>query len=244
MWRHNPWRFFYFLACLLLLWGSSGLAADRKATVLDRDFLQNLYEEIVLEKTLWPKDTLRIDNFSLEPDRLSVPKGKLDYTIKEQIHPNYLGRKTVTLTVWVDGKESGIVKMSGDLRLYGDVVCTTRRLRRNVILAEDDVDVVRRDVSMLGADFAKSLEPVVGKELKTSLRAGAVLYEHLLEEPPLVQRGDLVTILARSDHIEVSAPGRARNAGAKGELVQVKNLMSRRIVYGRVVNPSVVEVDF
>lgn len=244
MWRHNPWRFFCFLACLLVFLGSSGWAAEQKATVLDRDFLQNLYEEIVLEKTPWPRDTLQIDNFSLEPDVLRVPKGKLDYTVKEQVHPNYLGRKTVTLTVLVDGKENGIVKMSGDLHLYGDVVCITRRLRRNSILTEGDVDVVRRDVSMLGADFAKKIEAVVGKELKTSLRAGAVLYGHLLEEPALVQRGDLVTIFARSEHIEVSAPGQARNAGAKGELVQVKNLMSRRIVYGRVVNPDVVKVDF
>jgi flagella basal body P-ring formation protein FlgA len=66
----------------------------------------------------------------------------------------------------------------------------------------------------------------------------------MVEAPPLVRRGDLVTILALAGRISVSVPGEMRDSGVKGEVVRVKNLMSRREILARVVDKNTVRVVF
>ncbi|OGR08393.1 MAG: flagella basal body P-ring formation protein FlgA, partial [Deltaproteobacteria bacterium RIFOXYD12_FULL_50_9] len=84
----------------------------------------------------------------------------------------------------------------------------------------------------------------IGKRLNTSLTAGAILYAALLTSPPLVARGDLVTIQIRTANLLVTVPGEVRNGGAAGDLVRVKNLMSRKEIFARVIDPGTVEVPY
>jgi flagella basal body P-ring formation protein FlgA len=134
--------------------------------------------------------------------------------------------------------------MSGDIHLFGDVVCAAQALQRRQIIHPDDLITIRRDISMLGPDFINSTELAVGTELKTTLRPGAILYRRFLKKPNLVKRGDVVSILAQTDQLDIRVPGRIESDGALGEIIRVKNLMSRKEVYARVVNAEEVLVDF
>lgn len=233
-----------FLFCVIAGYAPFSQAVEHQETMLDGGRLEEIFIEIITENSPWPRHDLEVDGFACKPATLTIPAGTMDYRLLNQSHNNYLGKKTLSLAIVVDGKEVGRVKMNGDLRLYGDVVCTTKKIDRHTILTEDDVTVLRRDISMLEPNIIKSPEASIGKRLKTSLRAGAVLKPHLLENPPLVKRGDLVTIMAQSDNLQVTTPGEVRNAGALGKMVRVKNLMSRREIYARVLNPGVVETEF
>ncbi|MCK5227528.1 MAG: flagella basal body P-ring formation protein FlgA, partial [Desulfobulbaceae bacterium] len=42
----------------------------------------------------------------------------------------------------------------------------------------------------------------------------------------------------------ITTPGQVRSPGAAGEIVKIKNLMSRREIYAKVVTEDQVEVDF
>lgn len=230
---------FYCIACC-----PSFSQAGQQETILDSGKLEEIFTEIVTDNSPWPREDLEITGFVSKPATLTIPADTMDYRLLNQSHNTHLGKKTLSLAILVDDKEVGRVKMTGDLRLYGDVVCTTKKIDRHTILTEDDVTVFRRDISMLDPNIIKTPEASVGKRLKTSLRAGAVLKPHLLENPPLVKRGDLVTIMAQSDSLRVTTPGEVRNAGALGKIVRVKNLMSRREIYARVLGPGVVETKF
>ncbi|MEE9611432.1 MAG: flagellar basal body P-ring formation chaperone FlgA, partial [Desulfatiglandales bacterium] len=70
------------------------------------------------------------------------------------------------------------------------------------------------------------------------------LKEWMLERPPIVKRGDMVTILAESGVLRVTVPGRVLEKGYLGELVRVQNAMSKRQIHARVINNSTVVVDF
>ena len=97
---------------------------------------------------------------------------------------------------------------------------------------------------MLDAGLLQDPKQAVGQKLKLSMPAGAVLYAQNLDAPPLVNRGERVTIMAKSQAIQITAPGEARNSGALGEMVRVKNLTSRREIQARVLSAGVVETEF
>ncbi|MHB1379870.1 MAG: flagella basal body P-ring formation protein FlgA [Desulfurivibrionaceae bacterium] len=44
--------------------------------------------------------------------------------------------------------------------------------------------------------------------------------------------------------MKITAPGEARNSGALGEMIRVKNLTSRREIHARVTGVGLVEAEF
>ena len=231
------------LTALICLAATPAAAAPAPVT-LDSDGLKALFTDLVTRDTPWPKEKLVVDNFTASPTSLEVPAGTVEYRLVNQTHTKFLGGKTLTVAVLVNGTECGTVRMAGDLQLYDQVLCTTRRLSRHEVLTPDDIKTVRQNITMLGSDLLSSPEEAVGKRLTTSLRAGTVLRSSHLDEPPLIHRGDLVTIVARGQQLRATVPGEARGSGARGELIRVKNLMSRKELYAKVVSSGTVEVQY
>ena len=83
---------------------------------------------------------------------------------------------------------------------------------------------------------------VVGGIPKRSLQQGEMLTRKDLREAMLVKRGDVVTLLARGPAFSVSALGRARDSGCRGDAVVVENLDSKQLVHATVVGTKTVEV--
>ncbi len=229
-------------SALALSVGADALATGRQ--VLERPALEAIFSAVVNEASIWPADELRINGFSAIPERVAVEAGKLTYRLETPPVANRLGRQSIAVMLLVDGREQGRVRLSGDLSRIGEVVCLSDRANRGQILTAEDLSVIRRDIGMLDQARPATLAEAVGKQLRVSLSAGAILYEHLLTAPPLVKRGDQVTIVARNGQIQVAAPGEVRETGAKGDWVKVKNLMSRREIQARVVESGLVEVEF
>lgn len=220
-----------------------GQTADRIATQ-DLAALENIFSEVVLKNSPWPKEDVQIANFSVRPLAMALPTDGFDYRITQKPNDSRPGKKNVSAAILKDGKEQGQVKMSGDLQLFGTVLSTTKRLNRNDILGTEDITAKRQNISMLDAGLIQDPKQAVGQKLKVSLPAGAILYSQTIDAPPLVNRGERVTIMAKSQAIQITAPGEARNSGALGEMIRVKNLASRREIQARVLSTGVVEAEF
>ncbi|HIJ89737.1 MAG: flagellar basal body P-ring formation chaperone FlgA [Desulfobulbaceae bacterium] len=230
--------FLFFFACPL-----PGHTAEKIAPS-DLAALENIFNEVVLKNSPWPREDVKIDNFKVHPLTMTLPGGGFDYRITQSPNDFRPGKKNITAAILKEGAEQGQVKMSGDLRLFGTVVSTTKRLNRNEIISGNDIKAKRRDISMLDSGLIQDPEQAIGQKLKISLPPGSILYAQAIDAPPLVHRGDRVTIMAKSKAIQITAPGEARNSGALGEMVRVKNLMSRREIHARVLDAGIVEAEF
>ncbi len=186
----------------------------------------------------------RVVNFSTQPTTITLPPGLVSYQVISHSGGNQLGRKIIGLAILIDGHEQSRVTLSGDLQLFGSVTCLSRTVRRHTILSQDDLEIIQRNLTMLGPDFIREPRLAIGRELKTTLQPGAILYGRLLKKPTVVKRGDLVEIQANSGSLIVKAAGQIKTSGAMGDIVRVKNLMSRKEIYARVISPNKVQVDF
>lgn len=120
------------------------------------------------------------------------------------------------------------------------VAVVARAVAAGTPLAEADLALERRDISMIG-DSLWDARQVAGMAAKRSLRAGELLRQSLLVLPSLVKRGDQVRIVARRDQVEVSMAGEALEAGALAALVRVRNVSSGNIIRARVTAAGTVE---
>jgi flagella basal body P-ring formation protein FlgA len=174
----------------------------------------------------------------------SLPEGKIGVELVCQTDARLLGYVSLTAIVRVDGKIERRVVLSGWVDRFENVVCTSRSLRRSTVITEDDVNTKRRNISKLPVNVLTNVEDVLGKRLKQALKSDTVLLANMVENPPLIKRGDRVTIVAESPALQVTALGVAQTKGGLGDQIRVKSCMNQKEVIARIVNASTAKVEF
>lgn len=228
------------IACILL----PATYAFASARVLTSAEMREVFHDLACRNSPWPKSEIQVNSFTAQPASLDLPAGKIEFQRTGRPYPNFLGRKAITMNVLVDGKEAGTVKMIGDLHLFGEVACANRHLDRREQLTANDIKMVRRDITALGDDLVREQTSAIGKQINTSLQPGDIIRASQLAEPPLITRGELVTIIAQTAGLRATAPGEAKRTGAKGDIIKVKNLISRKYIFAKVIDDGIVQVEF
>ena len=173
-----------------------------------------------------------------------VPLGKLSFQLFQDDKREFKGYMRLAALVYVDGAVKNKVKLFGRVDIFDSVVCVTRDLKRGETITQDDIYLARKNVSHVNRKALTDAGKAIGLMTKHNIKANTCLKEWMLEKSPIVTRGDVVTILAESDGLKVTAPGRVLGKGYSGELVKIQNLMSKKEIYAKVINSSTVKVDF
>ncbi len=184
----------------------------------------------------------RIEFKSIEKMRpLVLPPGSATCEVMPT-DPAIIGSRGFTLIFRVDGRVVENLALHAELQALAPVVVASIDLPRGVKLAPGDVRLVERDLSDIREPYL-SVQAVLGKGLRRSLRAGEVLEKGLLVTPPLVHRGDLVTMTVHEGALILTARGAARDNGTLGETIRVSNTSSQKVVMCRVSGPGEVQVE-
>lgn len=173
-----------------------------------------------------------------------VPSGEINLRLFQKDKRRLEGYVRLIAIISVNGVVKNKVRLSGWVDVFESVVCACRNLKKGEIIKEDDLCLVRKNISRLSSNIVTDTSKVVGLMVKHTIRKEACIKEWMLEKPLIVQRGDIITILAESGNLRVTAPGRVLAKGHMGELIRVQNSMSNKVIYAKVVNNSTVRVDF
>ena len=120
------------------------------------------------------------------------------------------------------------------------VLVAVRPLRKGEMVRPDDIDL-RQATGPVQAAFFK-IEEVLGKETTRALATGQVLEADHVRAPVLVQRGEVVRVIAKAAGVRVKTNGKALQAGSRGELIEVQPLEGKQRYMARVVDYQQVEV--
>jgi len=123
------------------------------------------------------------------------------------------------------------------------VVIATRALARLQVVAAEDVTVLPRELASLPAGYFRRAEDVVGHIAQRNVGAGEVLSPGTVRAPPLVHRGQSVTLLVSGGGLSVRASGTVLADAGLAERVRVKNAQTSRLVEGVVRSADTVEVS-
>ncbi len=147
-----------------------------------------------------------------------------------------------TIGVRCDGHSPWTIYVPVQVQLFQPVAVTTRPLARGEVIRKGDFKMVKRDLGALKMGYITDSEQPVGMVVKRRIGVGTLLTPQLLEPPRLIKRGEQVTIVAKSEGLEIRASGKALMDGARGERIRVRNIRSKKVVEALVVAPGVVEV--
>ncbi len=212
----------------------------RTAIRLTKKDLEDIARHCIQRNNPWGK-RLRILNLKAINDLL-LPKGRLSYLCDLTRLP--LGSFSVPIIFKVNGKIEARTWVMAKTALITPVVISSCPIRRGEIITEDKIKVIRKMMTDIPAEIFTNPKEIIGKRARINIRANRVIYRTMVEIPPLIKRGQRVKIVAESDTLRITAPGMAKEDGRLGDMIRVQNLISKKIVVGKVVDSETVKVEF
>ncbi|WP_349369009.1 flagellar basal body P-ring formation chaperone FlgA [Salinarimonas sp.] len=132
--------------------------------------------------------------------------------------------------------------VSGVARRVVEVAVLVREIPRGEAVSASDYRIERRPVELTPADARLDALALEERVARRTLTAGAALRQGDLERPMLVSRNDVVLMLYERGALTLTLRGRARQAGARGDVIDVENPVSERILQAEVIGPGTVRV--
>ncbi len=231
-----------FLVFPFLTYGSPSQSTSSSYQLVDHQKMEQVLNDYLAEQSeLLPHVELRFKSMSL-PHAYRVAKGAIDYQVVPA-KPGVIGSQRMTLLTRVDGQVVSNQSIRVKLEALADIVVSSSTLRRGAVLGPEDIELSYQDIShMKGPIF--SLEEIVGKRLKRSVRLGEPLQKQQVEFPPVIKRGERVIIQAKKHGFILTAAGEAKQDGLTGDSIRVVNKGSHREVICQIVAPGLVTVEF
>lgn len=127
---------------------------------------------------------------------------------------------------------------------YATVLVLARPVAPGEPLNADAAIAQEVDVSRMNGSALTVATPLDGMTATRALPAGTVLTQQMIRRIPRVRRGEMIALVAGSGGLEVQVSGMALADAATGDVVQVRNLGSNRVVQGVVTASGRVQVTF
>ena len=161
-------------------------------------------------------------------------------------HDQRTGRFDAVLTVGGSAlSERNGFRVTGVAAELVDYIVPARSLSRGEVIKASDLTVERRprhELVGVPTDAISSLAQAVGQAARRPLVAERALRVSDLMKPEIVERNGNVLIHYEGTGLSLTVRGKALEAGAEGDTVQVQNLTSRKTLQATVTGPGRVTV--
>ena len=130
------------------------------------------------------------------------------------------------------------VYVQATIEVHANVLVSSTTLEAGKPVTVQNVMFQEMDISSLKRGFFTDLSELQAKTARRTIRPNTQLTPALLQETPVIQKGDRINIISGVNSIHVQMPGEALEDGTAGEQIRVKNIAGGKIIYGRVRDAS------
>lgn len=148
-----------------------------------------------------------------------------------------------TIGVRCANQKPWTIRIRAEIKVFDYIAVLATSVRRGDEITPDNVMLELTDRSTLRGDSISDYDSLIGYRFKRRYPAFRPLNRTMLDMPRLIQKGQKVAIVTENSSIRVRMKGVALTDGAKGNLIQVRNLSSGRVIEGIVDAQGVVKVQ-
>jgi flagellar basal body P-ring formation protein FlgA len=205
-------------------------------------------KQYLLTRLPWSAADLSIETTRGLRGPVEVSGGRDDIRFEANLRASRvaLGNIRVDVTILSKGVKQAEVPVSFDVHLCQTVAVASRRIERDHPLTAEDLFFERRPVDNI-AGFLTESESPVGKRTKRVILPLQVVTkgdigDNEANAATVIRQRDAVKLVARAGSLVVTTTGEALQDGRTGQTIKVRNVDSKKVVTGRVVNRNEVQV--
>lgn len=228
----------YFLP---LLWGLA-YAATASAAVLVRedDFAGAVKEEFANQGI---DDDIDLEFFGGQTNFSVKEASSFKIMVSDLKYDEQQDKFSCRAEVFADGNRYAVTDINGKFYRLAGIYVPARDMKKGETIKEDDLKNIKIRRNRIKNAHLTEKEKIVGKETKRMLKEGKLILENDVGEKVIVRKGDVVTALYATPHMQITAKAQALSDGAKGEKIELLNLKSKKNLYGEVLDAETVKID-
>lgn len=218
--------------------GAPATVVSRKSMPFKTNDLESQVREWV-ESQSPEAGQLHLDQVVI-PSLPGLPAGKVSYRIRN-VSRNLVGRHSLYVDLEINGETYRTLVVQVNVSLETMVAIARTDIQRGDALSESNIDWELQHLTRVPAPLVTP-EAVGESRARSMLRAGSVLTSRNVERIPLVERNQVVTVMAVNGPLSIRMKAKAMDSGGEGDRVRLKNEDSGEILSGTVTRPGEVEI--
>jgi len=232
---------FYACLCIFSILGSIATASESQVLTVEE------IEKGAIDKLAsvlpWDRESVEI-NVYYEGEDILLPPGKKELVYKTRGSNQKAGRIPLILQIKVNGNFKKSVRLNSRVLVSQEVVKTIRAVRKGEMISNDNIQLETIKTERPWKNAIQSIDHALGYAAGRNLPIGKILTPKFLKKPALANRGEKILILAEKGGMKITVPGILKEDGYEDGMVQVLNIESKKIIYGRLVDANTVKVNF
>ena len=130
------------------------------------------------------------------------------------------------------------LRYAGSMMETAEGIVLARPVAQGAVLKASDLTQERRPKVEMTNNVVTEMDQAVGFAARRALRPGQPVSRADLVKPEVIKRNETVTIVYEVPGIMLTVRGKALEAGAQGDVINVTNIQSKRTVQAIVVGPG------
>lgn len=236
------WSGFFFLQGAYASYGP-GMQIERYPQTIPEEQFAKLSEE-KLEAVLEEQGETRRHalKFLRGPQTMHCPPGEITCEVSLPKQMRYGTTIPVYLSVYIDGKFYRRATCYYRVMVYDKVLVAARDIPLEHKIAAGDVRLEEREIESRADEYLTEIAAAAGQVPARVIKEGTPITERMLQSPIVMEAGAAITLVANHNGIQAKAEGVAMQRGRIGKIIRVRNAKSRKVLRGRVIDASTVEI--
>lgn len=168
--------------------------------------------------------------YSRLPEEMTVQNNEFDLQVLDPVRPRVCGSIALSLAALENDRVLVRIPVSLKVRAFGKVAVMNRDVRQGELLSPDDFSLTEQEITRNNSNPVRTAEQAAHKKLKRTVKAGQILTLNHLEIPPLIERGDEITLIVQYRGIRVGCLGKAWEKGRLGDRIMVRNQYGKNLM--------------
>ncbi len=164
-------------------------------------------------------------------------------SVRDMDYNAVTGKFSATLTVPGENGRSAAATVTGRATEVIKIPVLNRAVARGDIISKNDIYWIQVSPSQVQSTIVSEASDLIGKAARRPLRPSLPLRDGDVQEPILVGKNTLVTLVAAGPNLVLSTIGRSLDDGSKGDVIRVMNNQSHKLVQGTVISANEVRVE-
>mgnify|MGYP001564656822 FL=1 len=232
------------IICSLLIFptiSNSGSYKEKQTITVEE--IKESATDFLLRTLPWEKEQLEIDIY-YQGGKITIPSGEKLLVYKGHGGSRNVGRIPITLEIQVDGIFQKRIGINSRVMVSQKVVKTSRQIKRGEIFTRNNIHLETIKTERILGNTIQNIEDALGNEAVNYLPNGRSLLQRSMKKPALGSKGEKIMILAEKNGMKITTPGILKEDGYENAMVQVLNIESKKMIYGRLVDANTVKVSF
>ena len=223
------------------IYGNISSAAEKQT--LTAEEIKQGTTDFLFRTIPWEKEQLEIEIF-YHGGKITLPSGEKFLIYKKRGGTKNVGRIPITLEIKVDGIFQKRIGINSRVIISEEVVKTTRQIKKGELFTTDNIHIETIKTERLLGNTINNIKEALGYEAVNYIPNGRPLLRRSMKKPALGSKGDKIMILAQRGRMKITTPGILKEDGYEDAMVQVLNIETKKIIYGRLIDSNTVKVNF